>query len=89
MSEIQQSRSGPRRSPSDNAGNQARDGYSKATQIVPGSPGTNQMKCRAEEKHAMNTARENTIASLIVLANLVPVSQSRPRNPTIADTTRR
>ena len=89
MSQIEQSRADLRQSSPDNAGSEARDGYSNATQIIPESPGTHQMNCRAEEKHAMNTARENTIASLIVLANLVPVSHSRPRKPTIANTRRR
>ena len=39
----------------------------------PGLPDICQLDCRAEQNHAISTARENAIASLIVLANIVPV----------------
>ena len=73
MSQIEHYQSDLRQSPPDNGLNQARKEVSKMTPIVPESPRTSQTNCRAEQKHVMNTARENAIAFLIVLANLVPV----------------
>ena len=68
---------------------QARKEDSKMTPIVPESPRTSQTNCRAEQKHAMNTARENAIAFLIVLANFVPVCVFLNLETIIANNTRR
>ena len=73
MSRIEHCRSDPRQSSTDNADIQARKEDSKITPTVPGSSCTSETDCRTAEQHAMNTTRENAIASLIVLANLVPV----------------
>lgn len=53
------------------------------------STGTGQINCTAEQNHAVSTARENTIALLIVLASLVPVLHPRILDQIVADNTRR
>ena len=89
MSQTEHCRSDLRQPSPETADNQAHNGHSKVTQVVSESLSTNQMNCSPEEKHAMNTARENAIASLIVLANLVPVCLYLTTKPIIADNTRR
>ena len=73
MSQNQHSPSDLRQSSSYDASNHARNDDSKATLTVPVSQGTSQLNCSAEQTHTTDTARENAIASLIVLANIVPV----------------
>ena len=89
MSRIEHCRSDLRQFPPDDGLDQARKGDSKMTPIVPESPRTSQTNCRAEQKHAMNTARENAIAFLIVLANFVPVCVFLNLETIIANNTRR
>ena len=73
MSQNEQFRSDIPQSSPDNVPHHAHNEESKVTLTELGLPGTSQFNCRAEQKPAMNTARENAIASLIVLANIVPV----------------
>ncbi len=73
MSQNEHFRSDLRQSSHDDAPNHPRNEESKVTLTVPGLPGTSQLTCSAEQNYAMNTARGNAIASLIVLANIVPV----------------
>ena len=73
MSQNELSQSDLRRSSSDNSPNHAPYEESVVTVTGPGLPDTCQLDCGAEQNRAISTARENAIASLIVLANLVPV----------------
>ena len=73
MFQIEHCQSDLRQSSPDNAPNHTHNEESKVTLTVPELPGTNRNTYRAEQNHATNTTRENAIASLIVLANLVPV----------------
>ena len=77
MSKNEHVRSDSRKSFPDDAPQHACDEEGKANLTVPGFPGTSQLDCRAEQNNAMNTTRENAIASLIVLANIVPVYYMR------------
>ena len=89
MSEIEHCRSDLRQSSPDCAPKRPRNEEFKMTMTVPGFPGTSHVNCRAEQTHATNTARENAIASLIVLANIVPVYFSDPLSQSLLITTRR
>ena len=89
MSQIEHCRSDLRQSLPVDARNQAYKKESKAILAEQASPGTSQFNCTAEQNHAVSTARENAIALLIVLANLVPVLHTRILNQIMADDTRR
>ena len=89
MSHMEPCQSDLRQSSPDDARNQAREKESKVILAEQASPGTSQINCTAEQNHAVSTARENAIALLIVLANLVPVFHTRFLNQIMADNTRR
>lgn len=89
LSQIEHYRSDLRYLSPDDTRDQARNEVCKMTMTVPGSSGTSQTNYTAEQNYAMNTTRVNAIASLIVLANMVPVHKSRTFTPTIANKTRR
>lgn len=89
MSQIEYCLSDLRQFPPDDGLNQARKEDSKMTATVPRSSRTSQINCGAEQKHTMNTARENAIAFLVVLANLVPVCIFLTLEIIIANKTRR
>ena len=73
MSQNELSQSNLRRASPENSPNRAHNEESVATVTGPGLPDRYQLNCRAEQNHAISTARENAIASLIILANIVPV----------------
>ena len=73
MSQNEHFRSDLRQSSPGDAPNHAHNEKPKVTLTMPVVPGTSQLNCRAEQNYAMNTVRENAIASLIVFANIVPV----------------
>lgn len=73
MSQNEQFQSDLRQSSTDDASNHAHNEEAKVAPIVPGLQDTSELDCRAEQNHHLSTARENAIASLIVLANIVPV----------------
>ncbi len=76
VSQVEHCRSNSRRLSPDDARTHAPNEEAKVTLTVPKLPGTSQINCRTEQNHAMSTARENAIASLIVIANIVPVELS-------------
>ena len=89
MSEMEHFRSDLRQSSPDGAPNHAHNEESKAALTVPGFPGRSQINCRTKQIHAISRARENAIASLIILANIVPIYFFRSLTQITANEARR
>ena len=73
VSQIEHCRSDLRRFSPDDARTHTPSEEAKVTLTMSKLPGTSQINYTTEQNHTMSTARENAIASLIVLANIVPV----------------